>query len=138
MQRLADVLLDEQHGHPGRQQSGKRAVDAADDYQGQPERQLVEQQHTGVGHQRAADRHRLLLPAGKLRGALRPALTHPAEKLVHALQGPRSRAGVGASHQEVLLDGERLEEPPPFRHHRDPDGHPALRPLTGHVARRRA
>ena len=95
-QRLAHVLLDEQHGEAGRQDLRQHAVDALDDHRGQAERQLVEQQHAGVGDQGPADGDGLLLTAGQLGGALAAALSHPAEHLVHPLDGPRARPRVGA------------------------------------------
>ncbi len=63
-QGLADILLDEQHRQAGRQDLRQHAVDALDDHRRQAERQLVEQQDPGVGHERPADGHRLLLAAG--------------------------------------------------------------------------
>src|SRR6185437_4449765 len=59
-QRLADVLLDEQHGDAGLEHLRQGGVDALHDDRCQPEGQLVEQQHPGVGDQRPADRDRLL------------------------------------------------------------------------------
>ena len=62
-QRLADVLLDQQHRQPGGQDLRQHPVDALDNDRRQPEGQLVEQQHARVSHQRPADGHRLLLAA---------------------------------------------------------------------------
>jgi hypothetical protein len=62
-QRLAHVLLNQQHGEPGSQNLRQHGVDALHDDRGQPEGQLVEQQHPRVGDQRPADGHRLLLAA---------------------------------------------------------------------------
>ena len=132
-QGLADVLLDEQHGQAGGQDLRQHAVDALDHHRRQAERQLVEQQHAGVGHERPADGHRLLLAAGQLRGLLLAALSHPAEQLVHALDRPRARPRVGGADLQVLLHRQRPEQPSSLRHHGDSPGGPAFGPQPGHV-----
>ena len=108
-------------------------VDALDDHRRQAEGQLVEQQHARVGDQRPADGDRLLLAARQLRRALGPAVPHPAEQLVDALDRPRSLPRVRGADLQVLLHRERAEQPPPLRHHGDPAGGPAFRPDLGHV-----
>ena len=105
-QRLADVLLDQEHGEPGGQDLRQHGVDALDDHRGQAEGQLVEQQHPRVGDQGPADGHRLLLAARQLGRALVPALPHPAEQLVDTLDGPRPLACVRGADLQVLLDRE--------------------------------
>src|SRR3954467_13180173 len=69
--------------------------------------------------ERPADGCRLLLAAGQLRRALVPAVLHPAEQVVNALDRPRPLARVGGADLEVLLDGERPEQPPALRHQGD-------------------
>src|SRR6202042_415982 len=56
-----------------------------------------EPQRARVGDQRPADGDRLLLAAGQLRRALVPAVLHPAEQLVDALDRPRPLARVGGA-----------------------------------------
>ena len=126
-QGLAHVLLDEQHGEAGRQDLRQHAVDALDDHGRQAERQLVEQQHAGVGDQRPADGDRLLLTAGQLGGELVAALAHPVEHLVHPLDRPRALPRVRGADLQVLLDGQRPEQPPALRHHDDPLRWPGAR-----------
>ena len=101
---------------------GGVGVDALHHDQDQAEGELVEQQHARVGDQRPADGDRLLLAAGQLGRALRPALAHPAEQLVDALDRPRSFPRVGGADLQVLLDRKRAEQAPPLRHHDDPGG----------------
>ena len=132
-QRLAHVLLHQQHGQPAGQDLRQHAVDPLHDHRRQAQGQLVEQQHPRVGHQRPADGHRLLLTAGKLLGALGPPVLHPGEQLVDPLDRPRSRSRVGGADLQVLLDRERSEQPPALRHHDDPAGGPAFGPDPGHV-----
>jgi len=132
-QRLAHVLLHEQHGEPGRQDLRQHGVDAPDDYRGQAEGKLIEQQHARVGDQRPADGHGLLLAARQLRRELGPAVPHPVEYLVNALDRPRSFPRVRRADLQVLLDRERSEQPPTLRHHGDALGGPALGPDLGHV-----
>ena len=132
-QRLAHVLLHQQHGQPGGQDLRQHAVDPLHDHRREAQGQLVEQQHPRVGHQRPADGHRLLLTAGKLLGALGPPVLHPGEQLVDPLDRPRSLPRVGRADLQVLLDRERSEQPPALRHHDDPADGPAFGPDPGHV-----
>ncbi len=44
---------------------GSAGIDVADDHRGEAEADLVAEQKLGVRHQRAADRHHLLLAAGE-------------------------------------------------------------------------
>jgi hypothetical protein len=62
-QRLADVLLDQQHGDTAIQDLRHHRVDALDYHRRQAEGHLVQQQHARVGDQRPADGDRLLLAA---------------------------------------------------------------------------
>ena len=60
-QRLVDVLLDDQHRRALGLDDRHRLVHLATTIGAKPERDLVEQQQSRVGHQRSADRQRLLL-----------------------------------------------------------------------------
>ena len=62
-ERLADVLLHQQHGEPGGQDLRQHGVDALHDHRRQAEGKLIEHQHARVGDQRPADGDRLLLAA---------------------------------------------------------------------------
>ena len=76
---------------PAASSSGSSVVDPAHHHGRQAQRQLVEQQHAGVGHQRPADRHGLLLAAGQLRGALPAALgasSRTARRRARMVHGP--------------------------------------------------
>ncbi len=132
-QRLTHVLLHQQHGQAGRQDLRQHAVDALHDHRRQAERQLVEQQHAGVGDQRPADGYSLLLTTGKLSGELAAALPHPLEQVVHLLDRPRARTGVRRADLQVLLDRQRLEQPPALRHQDNALPGPALGPESGDI-----
>ena len=129
--RLAHVLLDEQHRHPGVEQLGQQAVDLPHDDRRRAERELVEQEHARVRDERPSDRHGLLLAAGELRGALARSFPHPSEQPVDALQIPGSGPGVVGADDQVLLDGERREETASLGHERHPRGQPPFRRLAG-------
>ena len=132
-QRLAHVLLDEQHGHPGRQDLRQHAVDPPHDDRREAERQLVEQQHPRVRDERPADGDGLLLAAGHLRGLLAAAFLHPGEQVVDLLDGPRTRTREGRADLQVLLERQRREQAAALGHHHDARGGPLLGPQAGHV-----
>ena len=77
---------------PSARDARHRGVDLADHDRRQAERELVAQQHRRVAHQRAADRHHLLLAAGERRcrrgGASR---CEDREQRVQALAGSTAR-----------------------------------------------
>ena len=93
------------------------------DRRGEPERGLVQQQQPRARHQRAADRHHLLLAAGERARGLAAPLGEDREELVHARQRGLARAprlAAVAAHLEVLLHRHAGEEPPPLGDERDP------------------
>ena len=94
-QRLAHVLLHEQHGQPAGQDLRQHAVDPLHDHRCEPQGQLVEQQHPRVGDQRPADGHCLLEGRTTLEG--RPADV-TAEQVEAAYFG---LAGTGAASQSA-------------------------------------
>src|SRR5256885_13883813 len=116
-ERAAEVLLDEDDRRAAVDQDLQRAVDALDRDGREPERDLVEQKHARIRHQRASDRGRLLL-APRQRSRLLPAVRREQGKdVVDALDGPLSRA---AGDEQVLLDGQVGEEAAALRDERDP------------------
>ena len=62
----------------------ERVEDDVDDRRRKPQRRLVEQQHVGLGDERARDRELLLLAAGEHPGVSPPELVHDREELVDA------------------------------------------------------
>ena len=79
-QRLAHVLLDEEHGHSVGVDRPYRLEDAPHEHRCQAERRLVEHEQSGPRHQRAADGAHLLLAAGERAGELAGALTQHREE----------------------------------------------------------
>ena len=69
----------------------------------------------GFAEQRAADREHLLLAAGELHAAVPAALGQPREELVHRVGRPAVAASPRRGHPQVLVDRQRLEQPPPLR-----------------------
>src|SRR5690606_35856034 len=132
--RLRHVLLDDERGGPGGHDVPQRPVDAAHDHRCQAQRQLVDEQQVRVGQQRPADGDRLLLAAGQLGRVLPPPVRHPREQLVHGLQRPGAGPPAVGAGEQVLLDGERAEQPPPLRHQRDARRDPPVRGEAGDVA----
>ena len=93
--------------------------DAVDDERRQAERRLVEQEEAGPRHERAGDRHHLLLAARERLGQLMAALAQHRELLVLLLErlgdGGAVGLGVGA-HPQIFFDGHGAEQLAPLRH----------------------
>src|SRR5207244_12888491 len=107
-QRLARVLLDQQHGRPGAIDLADDMEDLLDDQGGQTERGLVQHQELRQRHERAADGQHLLLAARKGPGRLGHPLAEPWKQREDSLEavGPAGLPGrdVGAK-LEVLAHG---------------------------------
>src|SRR5215472_13504398 len=115
LQRLFDVLLDEQHGGAGPPDLPDGGEDLRDDLGGKPERRLVEQQQRRTAHERATQSAHLLLPAAQGAAALPAALRKSGKQPVHLVEPPGSvgpRAAAQGPELEVLLDGEVSEQVP--------------------------
>src|SRR5215472_5751247 len=115
LQRLFDVLLDEQHGGAGPPDLPDGGEDLRDDLGGKPERRLVEQQQRRIAHERATQGAHLLLPAAQGATALPAALRKPRKQPVHLVEPPGfagPRAAAHGSELEVLLHGEVSEQVP--------------------------
>src|SRR5918912_2555356 len=81
----------------------------------QAERGLVQEQHPGLGHERAADGENLLLASGQQRRRLRAALLEAREELEDPGPSPRSWLAAVQGHgarAQVVLDGEVAEYAP--------------------------
>ena len=127
LQRLHDVLLDDDERQALGDDRRNARVDVADHDRREAEADLVAQQQPRVRHQRAADGDHLLLAAGQRRRRLVAALGQHREQLIDALEIPRPGPAELAADQEILLDGERGKQPPPFRHQRDAARHHLVR-----------
>ena len=83
----------------------------------------------GLVEQGASDRQHLLLAARELRAAVLPALCKARETGRRRPSGVQPSPPVSADHPQVLVDGERREQPPPLRHVADTQpGDPVRRP----------
>ncbi len=131
------VLLDEQHGRAvGGGLEGLR--DGADDERREALRGLVDEQQAVVVHERARERHHLLLPARERAGLLLRALDELGEELRHDRPVGRSPA---LGEPQVLLHGEPAEDLAVLGHVGDALLHDAVReqrvdalPGEGHLA----
>src|SRR5260370_1056500 len=113
-----DVLLDENDGEPSRPADRRDLdLDLLDDARLDPLGGLVEQQHLGAAHERAAEGEHLLLAAGEGVAAL-PIPLPQARKLGQDFlqEGTAVRAVQVDADEQVLLYGEIGENHPPLGH----------------------
>ena len=111
----------------------ERLEDDVDDARREPERRLVEQQHVGLGDERARDRELLLLAARERAGLPAAELVHDREELVDARSNAASAAAFrrrGEAEAEVLLHRQLGEDAPALRHERDAGAGDVLRPAA--------
>src|SRR6516164_1801377 len=113
LERLHDVLLDDDERTAFGDDRGQAGIDLAHHDRRETETDLVAEQKFRVGHQRAADRDHLLLAARERGARDMAALGQRREQLVDPRQAPRPRPTKLAADDEVLLDRERGEQPPP-------------------------
>ena len=85
----AEILLDEDERGATLDQRAQRRVDRLDRDGSEPERHLVEEQQPRVGHQRPADRGRLLLAAGEIARARLPMGLQEREGVEDTIDSPR-------------------------------------------------
>ena len=104
---------------PGRFSAVELRIDAIDGERRQAERDLVEQQQLRIGHQRAADRGRLLLAAGQGAGQASAARLEIGKRLHHRVDVHAPGAPRRAREQQILLDRQAREQPAALRHQRD-------------------
>ena len=137
-ERERRALVDEQDRHPVLLvQPQEELGELLHEQRSKSERELVDGQKPGLGHERPADRDHLLLPAGGPAGRplaklaeLRQQGVDPFEPLAHLLLAadvPQRRGDdLEAEHaavraeQEVRLDRQRCEDVASFRHLADP------------------
>src|SRR5581483_1325666 len=133
-QRPREILLDENDGGAGIDHRLQRFVEPSDRDWREPQRDLVDEEQPRIRHQRAPDRSRLLLAAGKGAAALPAVLAQHRERLQNGLQVPAPRTSRRAADHEVLFDGHLAEELPAFRDERDPAAHASVRALAREIA----
>ena len=122
LERLADVLLDEQHRQAVVAQAPDQREHLLDEDRRQAERRFVEDEQARLGHQAAADRQHLLLAAAHRAGPLALALGKAREGGEDALEVAclaLVRAGIRAELQ-VLAHAEVGEDAPPLGHLDEP------------------
>jgi hypothetical protein len=104
-QRAADALLDHQDAHRAfARYAGQHGEQLGGDQRRQPERRLIEQQKRWLRHQRATDRHHLLLAAAHGAHRLVATFGQPGEQGEDALQIDRS-ARARAARENPLRSG---------------------------------
>lgn len=123
-QRLADILLDDDDCSASCADLREGGVDVLDHDGCEAEADLVAEQHAGIRHQAAADRHHLLLAARERRPGTVPSLLEHGKEVIDGVERPRAVAGPAIfADQQILLDRERWEKAPAFRHHGDAELH---------------
>src|SRR5947208_4548696 len=118
-ERLAHVLLDEQHRDAVRIDRADRLEDLRDQHGSQAQRRLVQHQEARARHERAADRAHLLLAAGERARELRLPVGQRREERQDVVEGPLAlgaRAPRVGAEQQVLGDAHEREEPPALGH----------------------
>src|SRR5438093_2191212 len=118
-QHLADVLLDHDQLGPLGLHGGQYLVERLDDDRRQPERDLVHEQQTRIGHEAAADREHLLLAAREVRARLIASRGQRGEESVDALERPRPAALAIGADLKIFLHRQARKDPPPFGHEHD-------------------
>jgi len=131
--RLGDVLLHQEDRHAPFQQPGQDVVEALDEGRRQAQRELVEEEDAGIGHQRPADRDRLLLATREVDGRPAQPLPHPGEELDDLVDVPAALPRPGGSDQQVLSERQGGEEPSSLGDEDDAEGDPRVRRQLGDV-----
>src|SRR3954466_5035112 len=122
LERLLQVLLDEEYGDARAVQRPDDAEHLIDEDGGEPERRLVEHEELRLAHHRPADGAHLLLAARQAAGVLRAALAQAGKEpvdLLDVLPGTGPRALRVRAQFQVLADGELRPQLAPFRDQRD-------------------
>ena len=125
LQRLAHVLLDQQHRQALAMQAPDQREQLLHQQRRQAQRGLVQDQQPRLGHQAAGDGQHLLLATAHRAGLLGQALGQPGEDRQHLVpvgSAPRPRPGEGAECQ-VLGHRQVGEDAPPLGHLDQPGLH---------------
>src|SRR3954451_6369443 len=117
--RHREVLLDDQHREALVGKPAERLDQHLDDRGRQPLRRLVHDEQPRVCQQRPPDGEHLLLATGQLRAAVAAPLGQAREEVVDRVGGPAAVAAARRGHAQVLVDSQRLKQPPALRNVRD-------------------
>src|SRR5438552_18767912 len=124
------VLLDEEHGGPGRADLADHAEDLLDQDRCEAKGWLVEHKQAWPGHEGPSDGEHLLLAAAQRSGALLQPLAEAREIFEHARRllacGTEIRSGVPAE-QQILAHVQLGEDLPSFGHMDDAGAHDTVR-----------
>src|SRR5438445_4355052 len=120
------VLLDEEHGGPGRADLADHAEDLLDQDRCEAKGWLVEHKQAWPGHEGPSDGEHLLLAAAQRSGALLQPLAEAREIFEHARRLLACRTEMPsrvAAEQQILAHGQIREYPSSFGHLDDPRPH---------------
>ena len=120
-QRDRQLLLDQQNRHAAARDFIEQGTDLFDQFGRQALGGFVDDDQIRIAHQRAAHGQHLLLAAGQDSGGIVPARVQIREQLVDILEVPAPELARALHAQlEILLNRERGEDLPIFRHIADP------------------
>src|SRR6266511_2465018 len=134
LQRLLQVLLDQQDGEALAVQPADGGEHLAHHHRSQAQARLVHHQQLRPAHQRPADRHHLLLAPGHAAGKLFRALAEPGEQLedpVEGLRAPGARLSRKGAELQVLEHGELRPQLAALGHLADPEPRSLVRRHLG-------
>ena len=123
LQRVAGVLLDQQHAGAALVDRPDGTEDVAHDQRREPERGLVEAEQLWFGHHGAAEHEHLLFAARERAGVLAAALLQPREHVEDAVDHAADFRVIAPvlepAELEVFARGEERKDVAAFRHQRD-------------------
>src|SRR6266851_966891 len=123
LERVARVLLDQEHAHARIVDGADGAKDVLHDHRGEAERGLVEAEKFWLRHHGAAERQHLLLAAGERAGILRGAFGEAREHRKDVADQRAHAAGIAAmleaAQLEVLAHGEERKDAASLGNERD-------------------
>src|SRR5207302_5648282 len=130
-QNLLRILLDNDGTGPAGAGDGTECLEQLfHDDRRQPLGRLVQQQHSWIERQRAADREHLLLATGELVAEIVAAFLQPRKHFIDLCDRPRP----GLRHRcHVFFDRQRAEDVALLRHPADTRPRPLVRPHLGDV-----
>ena len=126
----AKVLLDDEHGDPFGNESVDDVDQGVDDGGRKPLGRLVHDHQRTVQQQRPTHGEHLLLASRQLAAAIAASLGEPGEHVVDRFDRPALAARAFGEHRQVLVDGQRWEQPTTLRHVRDAAPGDLLRDLV--------
>ena len=110
--RPRDALLDEEHGQSGSAQRDEVGVNLVDDRRREAERRLVEEEKAGPLGDGAGQRDHLLLATREERHRFAQSVAQGWKEVERLVEAPMR--GARQADDDILEDGEPLEQPAPF------------------------